>query len=318
MTVYFFENVSYVYKGWDAVFKELVTYLKETHNAEIIYKANSPTKDGTYFYIEEFDYKMKDCELIIYDEEKDILKAISFSEFHTDIWYVFTKRNKKEDLILITQFDDWYNRELETGIPRIDLSEFNFKVGSTVFYTLLETIDYENFYAERNSKEFSSLEDRLFMLFMTERGDPPTLSKLGYLNEDLTPCDPLRYFQKAINYKIGLAVATSAEYAYREIEYMAVGIPFMRIEYLRQLDPPLISNYHYIAVDRAKNGLTYNSGLDRLGGEKFIKAYIDRFLEVKDDKEFLDFIAKNARDYYLNYCGPQNRLAHLVSLLKIQ
>lgn len=318
MTVYYFENVSYIYKGWDAVFKELVEHLKETHNAEVKHKANFPAEEGTYFYIEEFDYKMKDCELMIYDEEKDILKAVSFSEAWTGIWDVFVKRNNEKDLLLVTQFDDWFNRELETGKPRIDLTPYNFEIGETVFYTLTETIDYEDLYARRLSKDFSSLEDKLFMLFTTQRGDPFTLSKLGYLNQDLTPVSNIQYFEKAINHKIGLAVATLAEYAYREIEYMAVGIPFMRIEYLRQLNPQLIPNYHYIAVDRVKNDLPYNSGLDRIGGEKFVKAYIDRFLEVKDDKEFLDFIAKNARDYYLNYCGPQNRLAHLVSLLKIQ
>lgn len=318
MTVYYFENVSYSYKGWDAVFRDLVKLLKDTYNAEIKYKSNFPAEEGTYFYIEEFDYKMKDCELIIYDEEKDILKVVSFSEAWSGIWNVFVKRNNEKDLLLVTQFDDWFNRELETGKPRIDLTPYHFEIGETVFYTLTETIDYEDLYAQRLAKDSSSLEEKLFMLFTTERGDPFTLSKLGYLNEDLTPVSTIEYFQKAINHKIGLAVATLAEYAYREIEYMAVGIPFMRVEYLRQLNPPLIPNYHYIAVDRAKNNLPYNSGLDRIGGEKFVKAYIDRFLEVKDDKEFLDFIAKNARDYYLNYCGPQNRLAHLVSLLKIQ
>jgi len=317
MTVYFFENVSYVYKGWDAVFKEIIESLKQTHTINIKHKTNYPAEEGTYFYIEEFDYKMKDCELIIYDEENDVLKAISFSESHTDLWYVFTKRNKKEDLILVTQFDDWYNRELETGKLRIDLSEFNFTVGETVFYTLLDTVDYEDFYTQRTSKDFAELEDKLFMLFTTQRNDPFTLSKLGYLNENMTSLNTHDYFAKAINHKIGLAIATTAEYCYREIEYMAVGIPFMRLEYLRQLNPPLIPNFHYIAVDRAKNKLPYNTGLDRHGGEQFVKAYVDRFLEVKDDQEFLDFIVKNAREYYIKYCSPKNRKNHLLNLLNL-
>ena len=317
MRIYYFENVSYIHKGWDAVFKQLTQYLQKTYNAEIRYKSNFNAEEGTYFYIEEFDYKMKDCELIIYDEENDILKAISFSEFHTGLWFVFTKRNKKEDLALITQFDDWYNREIYTGEVRMDVSQFNFTLGSTVFYTLMDSVDYETLYAQRKYKSFTDLKDKLFMLFTTQRADPYTLSQLGYLNDDLTPVHTEEYFQKVIDHKIGLAMATTAEYCYREIEYMAVGVPFMRLEYLRQLDPPLIPNFHYIAVDRAKNELPYNTGLDRQGGEKFVKAYIDRFLEVKDDQEFLDFIAKNAREYYLAYCSPQNRIQHVLSLLKI-
>jgi hypothetical protein len=250
MRVYFFENVSYGYKGWDAAFRDLVKYLKENHNAEVIYKSNYPGLGGTHFYIEEFDYNMADCELIIYDEVNDILKAISFSEAWTGIWDIFVGRNSEKDLLLVTQFYDWFNKDEITGKDRIDLSKFNFTLGSTVFYTLNEEVDYESLYKRRIEKSQDEIEDKMFMLFTTERLDPVKLSKKGYLNKDLTPVGIDAYFEKVINHKIGLAVATLAEYCYREIEYMAVGVPFMRIEYMRDLNPPLIPNYHYIAVVR--------------------------------------------------------------------
>ena len=56
---------------------------------------------------------------------------------------------------------------------------------------------------------------------------------------------------------------------------------------------------------------------DRIGGEAYIEAYKKRFFEVKDDKEFLDFIIKNAREYYINYCSPQNRINHIVNRLEL-
>jgi len=317
MIIYHFENVSYAYKGWDAVFRDLAAYLKDTYNAEVKYKGNYPAEEGTYFYVNEFDYKMADCELIIYDEENDILKAISFSEARTRLWDVFVKRNNEKDLLLVTQFCDWFNKDTETGKDTIDLSQFNFTVGSTTFYTLNEEINYQDLYKRRKEKSFDQLEDKMFMLFTTERIDPFELSKQGYLNQDMKPLGINEYFDKLINYKIGLAVGTLAEYCYREIEYMAIGVPFIRIEYMRELNPKLIPNYHYIAINRDQYNLPYNNSLDRLGGEKYIKAYIDRFLEVKDDEAFLSSIANNARDYYLNYCSPQNRIKHLLGLLNI-
>lgn len=317
MRVYYFENVSYFYKGWDAVFKSVVEYLKENYNAEIIHKTNYPGPGGTYFYIEEFKYDMPDCELLIYDEEKDILKIVSFSEAWTRSWDVLTERNNKNDLILLPQLYDWFNKDIETGEDRIDFSKFNFQIGSTVFYTLSQETDYEALYEKRKAKDFSELEDKMFMLFTTERLDPFKLSKLGYLNEDLTPVGIDDYFKKLINYKIGLSINTVAEHCYRDIEYMAVGVPFLRLEYIRDFNPPLIPNYHYIAVERKKYKLPYNTGLNRIGGDDHVKAYIERFLEVKDDKEFLNFVANNAREYYLNYCSPQNRLRHLLNLLNI-
>ena len=57
--------------------------------------------------------------------------------------------------------------------------------------------------------------------------------------------------------------------------------------------------------------------MDVQGGDAYVQAYKERFLEVKDDTEFLKFIAENAHDYYTKYCSPQNRLSHLLNLLEL-
>lgn len=318
MRVYYLENVRYTKSGWNDVFESVVRHLMIHHDAKVIHRANHRCQGGTTFYVEEFDYHMPDCELLIYDEKIDSLKIISQSEFYTKSWEVLTKRNNTNDLLIVPQLYDWFNKNQNTGENLIDFSKFNFKISSSVFYTIPhENVNYEEIYKQRKEKSFDELEDKLFMLFTTQRNDPYKLSELGYLNKDTKPVLPPEYFQKAINHKIGLSIATLAEYCYRDIEYMAVGIPFMRVEYLRDLNPPLIPNHHYIAIDRKKYGLPYNSGLDRVGGEKYVEAYIDRFLEVKDDKEFLNFVANNGRDYYVKYCSPQNRLNHILGLLNI-
>ena len=120
------------------------------------------------------------------------------------------------------------------------------------------------------------------------------------------------YFNDIINYKVGLSVAGRGELCYRDIEYMAIGLPFIRFEYSCELNPNLVPNYHYISVDRPEDLIC-----DRVGNESHAKMIQDRFLEVKDDKEFLSFISNNAREYYKKYLAYDNNVKHTIDLLNI-
>ena len=80
-------------------------------------------------------------------------------------------------------------------------------------------------------------------------------------------------------------VAGRGELCYRDIEYMALEVPFIRFEYITKLNPNLIPNFHYISVERPDE-LT----IDRLGDESHSKMIERRFLEVKDDMEFLEIL----------------------------
>ena len=113
-----------------------------------------------------------------------------------------------------------------------------------------------------------------------------------------------------LKYKIGLSVAGRGELCYRDIEYMALEVPFIRFEYITKLNPNLIPNFHYISVERPDE-LT----IDRLGDESHSKMIERRFLEVKDDKDFLNFIAKNAKEYYDTYLTRYNNVKHTLNLL---
>jgi len=48
----------------------------------------------------------------------------------------------------------------------------------------------------------------------------------------------------------------------------------------------------------------------------YVQKYIDRFEEVKDDKDFLKFVSDNAFEYWENYCSPQNMLKSI--LIKLE
>ena len=57
--------------------------------------------------------------------------------------------------------------------------------------------------------------------------------------------------------------------------------------------------------------------IDRLGNESHAKLIEERYLEVKDDYEFLNFISKNARQYYTDYLSRENRVNHTIKLLNL-
>lgn len=305
LKVYFLET-QYPYMGWNDVFLELVNTLKENFNAEIIHKK------GGYLPVKKFNYDLPDCELLIYDETNDILRAITWSESPTKLFDIFKSRDNKNDILLLTQQVHWLP-------PNYDFSVHTFTVKPTTFYTFTPQTNHEHFYNLRRFKDFNSLKDQLFWLSTTRREDPYKLYELDLCPAPLGMGNQLMsiedYLKQAIEYKVGLSISSNAEICYRDIEYMAVGVPMMRIEYFTPFDPPLIPDYHYVSIPRGDFGC--NAREDRIGGEAYIEAYKKRFFEVKDDKEFLDFIVKNAREYYINYCSPQNRVNHIVNRLEL-
>jgi hypothetical protein len=306
LTIYFLET-EYQYMGWSDVFLELVNTLKEKFNADIIHQK------GGHLFIEKFNYNLPDCELIIHDEQNDTLKAITWSESPTDLFRIFKERNNENDILLISQQSYWFSQEHDT-------SSYTFTIKPTTFYTFTPQTNHNYFYNLRKFKDFNNLEDKLFFLATTRREDPFRLYEI-----DLCPM-PVQlsgehlniddYLKKAINYKIGLSISSRAEVCYRDIEYMAVGLPMLRLEYMTPFDPPLIPDYHYISVPRGNFG--WSSEEDRIGGDDYVEAYKKRFFEVKDNKEFLNFITKNAKKYYDDYCSPQNRIIHLMDRLKLK
>ena len=121
-----------------------------------------------------------------------------------------------------------------------------------------------------------------------------------------------RYAEDLINYKIGLSIAGRGEFCYRDIEYMGMGIPFIRFEYISEMDPELIPNYHYISVERPDD-----LSMDRIGTYEHSKLIETRFLQVKDDVEFLTFISNNSREYYNQYLSTHNNVKHTLKLLNL-
>lgn len=302
MTVYFLET-PYNNYGWNLVFLELIFYLKEKYNAKIVHSY------GGHQHIDFLNLDQWDCELIIHDEDNDLVKAISFADTPMYLTDRMLERNKVGDMILISQF---YNR-----FPRdFDKSTLNLKIVQGVFYTFLASTNNDYYYYYRKlHKETDGLIDKMFFQGR-DRGDELKLREMGLCSPKMST-DHVRYMEEAIKYKIGLSIASVGEICYRDMEYLSIGLPMLRMEFMTQMNPPLIPNFHYIAIDRSD--FPWSLQLDRDGDpeNKHLDAYVKRFNEVKDDKEFLEFIAKNGRDYYERFASPQNRLNHLLKIMEL-
>lgn len=120
------------------------------------------------------------------------------------------------------------------------------------------------------------------------------------------------YARDLINYKIALSIAGRAEFCYRDVENFGLGVPIMRFEYVNKMFKPLIPNYHYISVERPSD-LMY----DRTGNLGHAKMLEKRFLEVKDDIDFLNFISKNARKYYDDYLSKDSNVKITYDILNL-
>lgn len=301
LNVYFLETC-YPYLTWHDVFLELVLYLKKHYEVNLIHQKCDFLKLANY------DYAISDCEILIEDVENDTLKGITFSESKTNFFdNVFAKRNNKNDILMLTQYYGWFPRHFDAS------KEYNFKILPTTYYTFRPTINHDYWYRQRQFIKHEDLIDQMFCLSTTGRGDLPRLRSLGVMG-------PLEqgstaYFDHAIKYKVGFSVTGVPEICCREMEYMAIGLPNFRLEYMTQLNPPLIPNYHYVAVDRS--AFPWDANLDREGGDQYVEAYVQRFNEVKNDREFLEFISRNAREYYLEYCSQEYRLKHILRALEL-
>lgn len=96
------------------------------------------------------------------------------------------------------------------------------------------------------------------------------------------------------------------EFCYRDMEYMAVGTPFIRIEYKDAVHNGLLPNYHYISIPREHAYDVYN----KHGDEGVADLIVEKHQEILHDDAFLQHISTNQRTWFDNYARWPNS-AHL-------
>ena len=247
-------------------------------------------------------FLLMECEYVIEFESTGDFYILSVSD---DLSHAILNEQENPHLkkVLVSQFD---RKKLQTHV----LSTYMEKYSPWIYFPCTVD-DLEVFYKKRKPPE--ECIDKMYFRG-TSIADRPIVTHISskYLDGYTPIGGPTLYFEDLINYRVGLSIAGRGELCYRDVEYMALGIPMLRFNYITELNPKLIPNYHYIALDRP-----YDLSIDRLGNREHAKLLEQRFLEVKEDKEFLTFISKNAREFYESYFSRQNRVEHTLSLLNI-
>lgn len=178
-------------------------------------------------------------------------------------------------------------------------------------------VDYDYYYKKR--KEKNKFINKLY--FKGDRSNRPIINHINSeILSDTKIINKEDYFDDLINYSVCLSIggAANGNLCYRDIECMALGIPILRFDFDSTLNPSLISNYHYISIPIQLDFPKHNGVLkDRLGNKKHAKLIEDRFYEIINNKIFLEYISKNAKNYYNTYLSKKNRIVHTLNILNI-
>jgi hypothetical protein len=247
-------------------------------------------------------FLLLECEYVIEFEDTGEIYIMSVSDDLTHA-ILNERQNPLLKKVLISQFS---REKIKSHVGDEHINKY-----SPWIYFPCTIDDLEFFYEKR--KSISKFINKMYFRG-TSISDRPIVTYFNdeYLNGYTPIGGPNTYFEDLIKYKIGLSIAGRGELCYRDIEYMALGIPMIRFNYISELNPNLIPNYHYIAVDRPDD-----LPIDRLGNGNHSKLIEKRFLEVKYNNDFLEFISNNSRQYYLENLSRENRVKHTIKLLEL-
>ena len=248
------------------------------------------------------EFLLLECEYVIenLDTNEFVIMSVADELSHATMNERFNPYLKK---VLLSQF---LPKKVQSHIGMENLHKY-----SPWQYFPAQVFDLEPFYQKRLTIEPSL--DKLFFRG-TSLEDRKILFKIDdeILDKVFHPLPPDMYFDELINHKVALSVDGRGEFCYRDIECFAVGTPIIRFEYESAFYNDLIPNFHYISIPRP-----HDMGMYRIGTDEHAKILEDRYYEVINDTEFLNFISTNARKYYENNCTMDVSINNTFNLLSL-
>jgi hypothetical protein len=119
------------------------------------------------------------------------------------------------------------------------------------------------------------------------------------------------YLTEMTEYAAVLSLPGGAPLCNRDIEAFAVGVPVIRPYMISNHSDPLLPGVHYICCYHQPH--YGDDGYARyLSYRDFQHHLVRTWDRVKDDREFLSFIAANARAWYVRNCTMDQQLARLL------
>lgn len=103
------------------------------------------------------------------------------------------------------------------------------------------------------------------------------------------------FLDEIASQRISLSLNGTAEITYRDLESFALYSPVLRPILTCQFHNKLKPDYHYIGVNLDE--IKYKWGLEYYSAKADL--IYKRYLEVKDDEDYLEFVSNNARKWFL-------------------
>jgi hypothetical protein len=107
--------------------------------------------------------------------------------------------------------------------------------------------------------------------------------------------DELSYVKELDTYALNFSPNGAGEICFRDFEIMGLGTALFRQKLVVDFHNKLIPNYHYISVDF--DDIPFNGYYEGYW-ELLANRIQERFNQVKNDYDFIDFVAKNGREWY--------------------
>lgn len=287
-------------------FKKFDEYLSDFFDIDVVnYNTDGETFSGRISLQSEISSfgntpPISDVEYIIENLDTSEIKVLSFTEYFTHYVSHFAKSDSCSRILLVhfnwSHRYEWFKRERSIG----DID----KVRPWIFLPFSE-FDYDHYRELRKSK--TDFDNKIFYLgsgIDSYRKCVMEVEERGYLQKSGSNGFET-YLNKMISSKIGLSHYLDldkyrtpfdhpGEFCYRDIEYMSVGLPYIRIEYKDSVHDPLIPNYHYISIPREDAYIAWEENREKGVAELYIKKYLD----VINDDKFLDYISKNQIEWF--------------------
>lgn len=282
-------------------FKDFDKYLSNYFDIESInYNKDGQTFSGTINLLSDISNfgntpPISDVECVIENTKTKEIKLLSFTEYFNS-YAVHIAKSIQCTKTLLSHFNStnlYYWLRRENSISAIS------KIKPWIFLPFQQfNVDL---YREKR-KTIKELNNQMFWLGSgvdAYRKMIRIIEEKGFLQK-IVPVSHDDYLNRMINSKIGISYYLDlnkyttpfdhpGEFCYRDIEYMLLGIPFIRIEFKDTIHNPLLPNIHYISIPREQAYVEYEKNKD-LG---VANLYINKYNEIHNDQLFLDYITNN-------------------------
>jgi len=290
---------------YNIFFLELISILKTRFNVQenTFYELAHQRQYEIKLLSEDCESYLLECEMIIENQETQEFVVLSVSDDLTGA-ILNHQTNPKCKKILLSQFNLSY---LQCHLRDVSFIE---KYSPWIYFPLND-FDFDEMFQIRNNKD--TLVDKFcFWGSFLEHRKIISLFDPKYFDGGPPIGDFYPYAKNLLNYKAAFSVSGRAEFCYRDIENFSMGIPIIRFEFVNQMYKPLIPNFHYISVERPEDLISDNSG-----EKHHAKLIENKFIEIKDDLDFLNFISNNARKYWEDFLRLEKAIDLTYKILEL-